>query len=242
MHKCIGPRMAICYWGLTRSTRLVYESHEIHIFAPLRKRNVCVTVFMHTWSTRDGRQRERNVVLDTPIDYLEYKFLRPNFFRRDSQEAFIDTLTWSLYYYKHTKEWHPVLLLNHLCELESLRRVFHMVKSAAFTYGTVVFLRPDLWIQNDLPVALPIRGEIILKREGGFEGYNDQFAMLTYADAYVYAERINALPAYRRQHRHIVAEAYLKFACDNHSLHPTWVRFGLVKVRAPRLNGTMHIH
>ena len=48
----VGPhRMAVCYWGMTRSTALVYESHLAHVHGVLRAARIDFRVFLHTWST-----------------------------------------------------------------------------------------------------------------------------------------------------------------------------------------------
>ena len=43
--------VAICYFGMTRSTRFVYESHKKHVFDILRNNNIDYKVYMHTWQT-----------------------------------------------------------------------------------------------------------------------------------------------------------------------------------------------
>lgn len=49
------PRVAICYWGLTRSTKKVYQTHFDKIFNVLEKNDMPHDVFMHTWSLKGSR-------------------------------------------------------------------------------------------------------------------------------------------------------------------------------------------
>lgn len=49
-------KIAICYWGLTRSTSKVYESHYTKIFDLLKDQGHKFDVFMHTWKIK-SKQR-----------------------------------------------------------------------------------------------------------------------------------------------------------------------------------------
>src|SRR6476620_6904967 len=70
-------KIAICYWGLTRSTKKVYESHYTNLFNVLKKHKIKFDVFMHTWHTKH-KQRIWEKELDVGIDYSEYKLLKPS--------------------------------------------------------------------------------------------------------------------------------------------------------------------
>ena len=45
-------RIAICYYGMTRSLNKVYQSHCEKIFDKLRENNIEYKVFIHTWQTK----------------------------------------------------------------------------------------------------------------------------------------------------------------------------------------------
>ena len=44
-------KVALCYWGIARSTDETIESIERHILKPLLDANVDVTVFLHTYTS-----------------------------------------------------------------------------------------------------------------------------------------------------------------------------------------------
>src|SRR5579885_2556464 len=67
------PKVAICYWGLTRSTKKVYESHFKNLFDVLDEHEIAYDVFMHTWRTK-SKQRVGDQEIENAIDYGEYKF------------------------------------------------------------------------------------------------------------------------------------------------------------------------
>lgn len=44
--------VAICYWGMTRSTKKVYKTHQTYLFDKLTENNINYKVFMHTWKRK----------------------------------------------------------------------------------------------------------------------------------------------------------------------------------------------
>jgi len=63
-------RIAICYFGKTRSTRFIFKSHQKHLFELLKRVNIEYDIFMHNWKTYDNLiQRDS---LKVPDDYRIY--------------------------------------------------------------------------------------------------------------------------------------------------------------------------
>jgi hypothetical protein len=92
---------AICYFGMTRSTKKVYESHYKYIFDVLKHHNVTFKIFMHTWKTNNNKQRVWNDIAKKDIDYSEYTFLNPDVYQIDNQDDFMSTINMDNYFYKH---------------------------------------------------------------------------------------------------------------------------------------------
>ena len=200
------PRLALCYWGLTRSTRFVHISHEQHIFGALRAANVSYRTFMHTWALEKGETDAlQGVVTRMHLDTEEWKLLQPHAFRSERQSHFVHhsinesaLRAWARSIPEGGNPFRlPTALRNHLCSLEGLRRVHHLAVSSGFAFTHAVFLRPDAWISTDLPLhALPPPGKVVLPSTGNTGGWNDQFAVLHAHTAPVYARRIALAPAY----------------------------------------------
>lgn len=229
------PRVAVCYWGLTRSASKVYQTHFDNIFNVLKKNNVFYDVFMHTWTLKGPQYAFWNA-LTAPIDYDEYMLLKPKYFRRDDQDLFTEGIDFSLYYYESEKdkEWHPRLVFNLLCGLESQKRVTSMVYESGNEYDYIIYVRPDVRIDSTFDVSwlnLPANGIVIPDYEH-YEGYNDRFAILPYANASVYANRIDQMAEFRKNHGRIVSEKYLKYVCDTNNLIINFVPF-LFKIIRP---------
>ena len=234
------PTVAICYWGLTRSTKKVYTSHHKRLFDILKCNNCTYDTFMHTWATEDNRIW--GVKSNSPIDYEEYKLLSPNYFQRDNQDEFLYTLNISDYFNKslYSKyggnthhEWHPILIRNHLCALESQKRVTNMVLNNPTKYDHVVYIRPDVFINDDFKMAFlqPKTNNISIPDREHNEGYNDKLAIVDYDKCGLYGRRIDEIIEFRRTHGRIVSEKFVKYIIDKHFVSITFIKFDFDIIR-----------
>jgi hypothetical protein len=231
----LPKRVAICYWGLTRSTKKVYTTHFKMIFDQLENSNISYDIFMHTWELK-GKQRVWDNELVTPIDYKEYELLQPDYYQIDKQDDFTENLIFEDYYYKDDPrgEWYPLLILNHLCALESLKRVTEMVENSGNEYDYVMYVRPDscFIIPLDTNFILSLKNnEIIIPNFEHHTGYNDRFAILTYKTAPIYGKRIDHIIQYRKNINYIIAERYLCYTCNKNKLQVKLINFPFSLVR-----------
>ena len=128
---------AIIYFGLTRSTKKIYNSHYNNIFNVLKNNNLTYKIFMHTWKTKNDEQRVWCKTLDKKIDYEEYKLLNPDYYKLEDQDIFTESINMDNYFFKDIfnkngycgdGEWQPELILNHICALQSQKRGLEMVE------------------------------------------------------------------------------------------------------------------
>lgn len=219
-------KIAVCYWGMTRSVKQTYPSHFEHFYHILKQRGIEYKVFLHTWKTR-----QKNYVIwehetTVPVDYEEYRLLLPDYFAIDDQDEFLNGLDFCDYFSNELyetyggdtpHEWKPQLIKNHLCALESQKRVFRMVSQTDERFDYVVFLRPDVLITNDFCVdQLAGDFDILLPSYDHFEGYNDRFAVLPLRLCPLYANRIDEIKDFRKHHGRIVSEKYVKFIVEKY--------------------------
>ena len=56
--------IAICYWGMTRSTKNIYKSHIEKLYTIFKNNNINFEVFIHTWETENNVNIiwEKNVI------------------------------------------------------------------------------------------------------------------------------------------------------------------------------------
>jgi hypothetical protein len=219
-------RVAICYWGMTRSIRLVHHAHKNQIFDIFKNNNIDYDVYIHTWKT--SQNMVWGISWDVPNDYNEYKLLNPTHYEIDNQDEFLNTVNFSDYFKKELYdtygdhpdyEWCPELIRNMICALESQKRVTQICIDSQKKYDFVLYIRPDVDIYTPfllewLDLVKP--GEIALTNESyrHFEGYNDKFALMHFDDCKLYANRLDGLKSYRDTKGRIVAEKYLKYIIE----------------------------
>lgn len=212
--------IAICYFGMTRSLKKVYKSHINNIFQVLTKNNILFDVFIHSWKTDKNIIWEK--IINVPIDYQEYKLLNPKYYQLDNQNDFLQSIVFSDYFneslYKKFggdthNEWRPGLIRNHLCALESQKRVTDMVLNTKITYDYIMYIRPDVEIITPFsPHFLNINiNEIAIPNYDHNKGYNDRFAIVHFEKCCLYGKRINEIIEFRKKNGRIVSEKYVKF-------------------------------
>ena len=106
------PLLAICYWGLTRSTRAVYTSHNERVKAVIQHAQLSHRVYLHTWIL-DGPQYVQGLAIpkQTPANGKELFLLRPYRYARDRQAGFVRRLPAALAKQARRNR----LVLNWLC-------------------------------------------------------------------------------------------------------------------------------
>ena len=234
-------RIAICYWGMTRSTRKVYMSHNTHLFSILTQNKIHYDTFMHTWET------DQNIIWENDCniqnDYEEYKLLNPTYFKRDIQTIFFNALDFSNYFNQELfdkyggdspHEWRPQLIKNHLCALESQKRVTDMVLSCGNTYDYIIYIRPDVMLLTPFIVdCLPhvLSGTIIIPNDDHHEGLNDRFAIVCYNDCSYYGKRIDEIINFRKTNGRIVSEKYVKFIIKKYFKKLLFINFKFIIIR-----------
>ena len=197
---------------------------------------------MHTWYTK-SKQRVWETELSIPIDYNEYKLLNPAYYRIDDQDTFTDALDFGQYFYEPVwiekgdspdGEWLPKLILNHLCALESQKRVTYMVLESRNKYDLILYIRPDALLLTPFPVKMLLNiqeGDILIPNFDHCEGYNDRCAVMHVKTAPLYGKRINGIIDYRRTQGGIVSEKYVKYICDKNQLNVILIDFHFELIR-----------
>lgn len=219
-------KIAVCYWGMTRSTKFVYSSHEKYLYDILKKGNIDYDIFMHTWKIEGDVNIIWENISPIKVDYEEYKLLNPTFYKIDTQCDFLNTIHFPDYFYEdlyrmygEQAEWRPQLILNHLCALESQRRVYNMVveESTRKKYDFIMFIRPDMLLLNEFNVDwLNSSYDITVLGYENWSGINDRFAIIPFEKAGKYAERIMEIKEFRKTNGRIVSEKYVKYIVDKY--------------------------
>jgi hypothetical protein len=236
--------IAICYWGMTRSTKLIYKSHLDKLFSRLKLNNINYKIFMHTWDITSNKIFIAEREIRIPVDYEEYKLLQPDYYNIENQNDFLNNINFDDYFYKDiydtighcpNGEWLPQLILNHLCALESQKRVLKMVKESNENFDFIILIRPDILLSSNFNVSwLNSNFDITLLNYHYNEGYNDRFAIIPFKKADKYFNRIDEIAEYRKTNGRIVSEKYLKYIVDKYYSNIQYIN---LKMNIIRPNG-----
>lgn len=236
-------KIAICYWGLLRSLKKTVGSHKRRIFKFLENEDYEYDIFMHTWKLEDKYQYVWTKKVDIPINYDDYKLLNPDYYKIDNQNEFIDNLDFSKYFYEdqwtgkpgneHKGEWVPQLLRNHLCALESLKRVYKMVEDTNKEYDYIICVRPDACFREDVnftKLTFEEDNNIYIANFGNFCGYNDRFALGKMEIMKYYMCRIDEAEYFRKKYHRIDAESFCKYIINKYcKVKILEMNFGLIR-------------
>jgi hypothetical protein len=229
-------KVAICYWGTTRSTKKVYQTHQDNVIRILKENNISYKIFMHTWKTDNNKAYVWNDLVDSEIDYEEYKLLSPDEYVIENQDTFLNNEilpNFSKYYRPEEYEWLPQLIRNHLCALESQKRVTNMLLNSDDVYDFVLYLRPDVEFVSPFPMeALNIPDcDIAIPDDEHCEGYNDRCAIVPYNMCSFYGRRINEIIEFRDNFGRIVSEKFAKHIMIKYysNVHFVYFRMNLIR-------------
>jgi hypothetical protein len=237
--------IAFLYFGDLRTFRHVHTNHNQHVFDPLRSAGYICDIYMHTWHKNEN----------TP-DTLKYirDVLSPVYFVEENQQEFetyialdnlFDQKLWDLKGDSEDGEWPINLLRNHLCALESLRRVYGAFEKQQHKMlsDLVCVIRPDLWFFSAINpcVISGICGNtdaIAIPNFASFGGYNDRMAIGGKNAIRVYAQRSSCLLEFRRTQGRISSERVLKFALDKNHIKPHHLDISFEICRSDHLTTT----
>jgi hypothetical protein len=221
-------KIAICYWGLTRSLSKIYKSHIDNIYNALREYGYDYDTYMHTWYSSTNsyyvwEKKDKNGSID------DYKYINPTYYMTEDQDIFLNNINFSDYfdeqhYNKYgadrfqNPEWYPYLIRNAICGAQSQKRVTQMVVDTGIKYDYVMYVRPDTIIKNKIPNIFNIikDGTLVVPEMNSFNGINDQFAILSFNDFTKYGNRFDEIILFRKTIRKCYAEHLVKLIFDKY--------------------------
>ncbi len=238
-------RIAICYYGLTRSTRYVYKTHIQNLFNTLKAANIEFDTFVHTWTTK--APTTWNGADTSPVNTEEAALLNPTLLQVDDEDVFIASIPFSDYHDKALweklgdsrapgHEWHPTMVMNHICLMEAMRRTTKLcLDSGKGPYDFILYMRPDVEVVKKFPVACleaigPQDAAILSYKH--FEGYNTNVILVPYSYCLPFANRIQEAAEYRRTQGRLVTEKYTKYILDKYYKRVHQIDFPVNRVRS----------
>lgn len=122
-------KIAICFWGLTRSLKYTLQSIKENILDIISSYDINIDIYLHTYTFNspynNNRSKENNIILD----FDEYLLLNPNFFLIEDQDQVKESLNLEEYR-THKDPWNTNYQTcdNFICALYSKFQIVQMIK------------------------------------------------------------------------------------------------------------------
>ncbi len=245
-------KVALIFWGLTRSLRFCYPFHKQHILDVLKKAGIEYDIFIHTYHFESPYSNKWSGEHHIALDFEEYKVLEAKYVIRDNQDEVCQEIQPSSFTSSHAvKQQDPLrrqagewfgangdqMRENVVKSLYSKYRITCKFEEVQDQYDYCIFLRPDAQFQSPLDVQSFKRANdttIVLANFNHFRGWNDQFAICTPKVALIYGKLFLRMKEYS-QRRVIISEVYLKECLIESAVQmaDTHIRYALIRARAP---------
>ena len=137
-------KVALCFWGITRSLKYTHESIEKNVLSILRANNIDYTIYMHTFKLENGYTNKRTREKLTDVNNDEYKLLHPDYFEIDDQDEIKKQIGMEKYRSK-PDPWNTGYnsVDNFILGQYSKSKIVAMIEKNNMDYNYVVYIRPD---------------------------------------------------------------------------------------------------
>jgi hypothetical protein len=240
-------RVALCFWGLCRSTDLVLESIEQNVFKVLKDAGIQYDVYLHTYILYRKYTNVRADEYGLQLKNTIWKLLQPVKSIIENQDTIDKELKLEKYRRNGDpwnddtiKDYVPFSTLdNHIRALWSLKQVTSLWKSSGQNYTKIIYLRPDVFYQTPFNIEWiikPIKKTILIPDFQLIDGCNDRFAIGEPDSMAVYGERFNDAYEYSKL-KQLHSEAFLADSIKKKGYVFSTIPFRFRRIRA---NGVVH--
>ena len=241
-------KVALCFWGLTRSLNHTLASIETCIFQPLREAGIEYSIFLHTYTLYRPYTNVRAGEIGLQLKNTAWKNLQPTKSIVENQDIIDQSLQFELYR-MHGDPWgndEPSVftkpyetLDNHIRALRSLQQVTGLWTGSPEQFDAVMYLRPDVlyrrrfniqWLQNLQEKT------VLMSNFHLIDGCNDRFAIGKPSVMRVYGNRFTGALEYSRR-APLHSETYIRNVLDKNNINIQYIEFPFRRVRA---DGKVH--
>jgi len=225
------PKVAILFFGLTRSLRKIYNNLKEKIFDELTNNGFEYDIFIHTYILENPYINKWSKENITNYDNEAYKILNPKYYLLENQNKVESKLNIKAYCTKlgnwagcaQTPFMKQYLVRNMILALHSKKMVTKMFAEKKDEYDYVIITRPDQKYNSKLNVRVfdllvtnnndnqidKNEKNIIIPQEHSYHGYNDRFCITRPNNAIKYGYAFDMLLAYSLK-KSIVSEVFMK--------------------------------
>ena len=195
-------KVALCFWGLTRSLKHTIHSIKEHVLQPLQQSEIEYTIFMHTYTMSTKYHNPRTGEVNMNLDFDEYKLLNPDYIQIDDQDEIKSKMQIEKYHsLPDPWESNYICLDNFVCAMYSKKQLGIMVKNSNETFDYIVYLRPDVGYLNSIDIRYfynTHKNRICTPNFHLFPQLNDRLAILKPCNLKEYSEMFNEMYEYSR--------------------------------------------
>ncbi len=138
-------KIALCFWGITRSLKYCIQSIQTNILYELKRNKIEYTIFMHTYSIKSKTINFRTKEIYNNVNNNEYKLLNPDHILIDSQEEIKKNINLKKYR-SYPDPWNTKYnsVDNFILAMYSKSKVTKLLKENFNDFKYVIYLRPDI--------------------------------------------------------------------------------------------------
>jgi len=204
-------KVALCFWGLTRSLKHTIDSIQTHIMTPLKNANIEYKIFLHTYQFDSEYFNPRAKEEHVQLDFQEYKLLNPDYLQIDNQDE-VKARIGLEKYRSQPDPWNTnyITVDNFICAMYSKKRVGEMIKNCGETFDAYIFLRPDVKFLNSLSIqylSLIHGNRVCVPNFHLFPEFNDRFFICSNANIHTYTQLFDDMLEYS-QHSSLHSERF----------------------------------
>lgn len=221
-------KVAMLFFGLTRSLRNTYSNIKENIFDQLTNGGYEYDTFIHTYLLDNPYINPWSGEKVTDYDNSSYEILKPRDYILQKQNLVEKKLRISQYFAKlgnwagcvNSTNMKAYLVRNMVLALHSKKKVVELFSKYKSEYDYVIITRPDQIYNTKLNIQsfnLLNEKNIIIPVEHSYHGYNDRFCIAVPNIALIYGLAFNSLKKYSEV-KSIVSEVYMKDYLLNNNL------------------------
>jgi len=195
-------KVALCFWGLTRSLKYTLKSIQKQIITPLKDANIEYKIFVHTYEFESAYHNPRSKEQNIKLDFQEYKLLEPDYFQIENQDEIKEKINLKQYRTQPDPwENNYISMDNFLCAMYSKKQLGAMIQNSEETFDACVFLRPDTFFLNPLDIhyfSLLQNNRICAPNFHLFPDFNDRFLICSQKHMLTYTQLFDDMLHYSR--------------------------------------------
>ena len=231
-------KVALAFFGITRSLSYTNESIQKNILNVLKENNMEYDIYLHTYTFtgnyNNKRTKESLTIKD--INNEEYKLLNPDYLALDVHEDICNRLDFSQYRSK-PDPWHSNYnsVNNYILGCYSKFQLVKLIEKNNKTYDYIIYIRPDcLYNQkinmqffnevNDTTICIPNFHCF------GPYNINDRFSICNMNNYKIYGNIFESLLDLSKK-MSLHSETILGFVLKNHNINVKRIQFIFVRIR-----------